>query len=84
MQNPGSAPKKTDGVAVAAFVCGIACLLCNPLSLVTLAAIILSIVALATKKNPMWMPITALALSGVSILAEVLCAIFTFGTSLFI
>ena len=84
MENQNVVEKKTSGLAVAAFVCGIACLICNPLSLVTLAAIILGIVALATKAKPAWMSIVGLSLGGVSVLGELIMAIFTLGMSLFI
>lgn len=76
-------PKK--GLSVASLVCGIiSYFCCNPLYLVSIAAVILGIVALC-KKESKGMAIAGLVLGGMSILVCFivdLCLIpFTFGTS---
>ena len=60
--------KKTSGVAIAAFVCGLVSFLCcNPFYLVSLAAVILGIIGLCTAAEPKWMTITGLILGAVAI-----------------
>lgn len=61
--------KHNDGLAIAALVCGIVSFCCcNPLYLVSVAAIILGIVALVKKTESKAMSIVGLCLGGASIL----------------
>lgn len=81
-------PKK-NGWAIAALVCGIVSLCCcNPMYMVSLAAIITGIIGLMGNKGSKGMAITGIVLGGVAVLIgivlDILLLPFTFGTSFFI
>jgi hypothetical protein len=81
-------PKK-NGWAIASLVCGIVSLCCcNPMYMVSLAAVITGIVGLMGNKGSKGMAITGIVLGGVAVLVgivlDILLLPFTFGTSFFV
>ena len=71
-------PKK-NGWAIAALVCGIVSLCCcNPMYMVSLAAVITGIVGLMGNKGSKGMAITGIVLGGVSLIIVVILE-FVFG-----
>ena len=81
--------KKSNGVSIAALVCGLLSLCCcNPMYLVSLAAIVLGIVGISQKNSSnKGMAITGLVLGSlaivVSIIVDIILLPFTLGTSFF-
>lgn len=80
--------KKSNGVAIAALVCGIVSLCCcNPLYLVSLLAVILGIIGVANNNGGKGMAITGIILGIVAvclgILLDIILLPLTFGTSFF-
>ena len=76
--------KPSNGLAIAALVCGLVALFCiNPAYLVSIAAVILGIIALCTKCRSKAMAIVGLCLGAGSILwgllMDTLATIFTGG-----
>ena len=81
-QIPEQKPKN-NGFAIAALVCGLISFFINPVYTVSLAAIILGIVALAKKNDSKAMSIIGIVLGAVSIafgvVVDLLLTIFTAG-----
>ena len=80
--------KKSNGVSVAALVCGIVSFCCcNPLYLVSVAAVVLGIVGLTKKDSSNGMAIAGIILGALSviicIIIDILLLPFTLGTSFF-
>ena len=80
--------KKTSGVSIAALVCGLVSLCCcNPLYLVSVAAIILGAIGIIKNDESKGMAIAGLVLGIVSVVICVIMDIilipFTLGTSFF-
>ena len=80
---------KASGVSVAALILGICGFFCNPLSLVTLTAIFLGIVGIATAgKRPKGMAITGLCLGIAAaicqLITDLILSVFTLGMSFLI
>ena len=72
-------------MALASFICGLVAFFgcCNPMYLVSLASIILGIIALCAKKEPKWMAIVGLITGGISIVVwpiiEIAASLLTMG-----
>lgn len=87
-QSAPTVNKTSNGVGVAALVCGIICFFCNPFYLVCLAAVILGIVGLCQAGKPKGAAIAGLILGIAGTITQViidfLLSIFTMGISFFI
>ena len=89
VQNQPAKPaekKKHSGVAIAALICGIAGFFFNPLYAVTLAAIVLGIIGIATAKDrPKGLAVTGLVLGCIALPTQLgidlVMSVFTFGLS---
>ena len=77
-------PKKNyEGVALACLICGCAGFIFNPFYLVSLAAIILGIIALCNKTTAKTLAIIGLCLAPVAAGLQLVFDIFTFGLGVF-
>ncbi len=87
-QTPPPAQKNSNGVGVAALICGIAGFFCNPFYLVCFAAVLLGIVGLCQSGKPKGTSIAGLILGITGTIAQIIVdlilSVFTLGMSFFI
>ena len=78
--------KKSNGVSIASFVCGLVSLCCcNPMYLVSLAAVILGIVGITQKNNPnKGMAIAGIIIAAVGVVLSIVITILSLSTGVLV
>ena len=78
------AEKKSNGICIAALVCGIVSMFCcNPFYLVSIAAIILGIVGVSQDNDGKGMAIGGIVLGAIGIITNIIIDVLTMGVGLF-